>query len=137
MTRVGQAEGIEHGTPRGARQHTRRRVLPVCGPCEEAIRVEREAQAREANTGKSARYNVGPKAKADRKDNKSAATRQVTAARELTPLERRRTARLLASRAHDAADLAALLDAVGVTAQDGKAALPQPTTSTTARSGDR
>jgi hypothetical protein len=125
VTRIGEAEGIDHGTPRGARQHTRRKVLPVCGPCEEAIAAERQATQREANAGKAPRYNVGPKPKADKR---AAGARLVAAARDLTALERRRTARLLASRAVDVADLRELLGAVGVTAADGKAVIAKPTT---------
>jgi hypothetical protein len=134
VTRVGEAEGIDHGTPRGARQHTRRKVLPVCDPCQEAIAAERQATQREANAGKAPRYNVGPKARADKR---ASGSQLVAAARDLTALERRRTARLLASRAVDVADLRELLGAAGVTAADGKAVIAKPTTtSTTARSGD-
>lgn len=131
MSRRGQAEGIEHGTPEGARQHTSRGVLPVCGPCAAAIAVEREGDAREANAGLTPRFNVGTIGRQRHK--KSAGpvgARQVSAARELAGWERRRTARLLASVATDRRDLIELLDAVGLTPADGTAAAAAPFTTT-------
>jgi hypothetical protein len=132
VSRRGQAEGIEHGTPEGARQHTSRGVLPVCGPCAEAIAAEREGDAREANTGLSARFNVGTVGRQRHKKSGGGmvGARQVSAPRELAEWERRRTARLLASVATDRRDLVELLDAVGVTAADGKAAAAAPFTTT-------
>jgi hypothetical protein len=118
VSTIGQAEGIDHGTPKGYRQHIRRKVMPICPPCQEAHTVQ-QGEGRPAVE-------------------KPVGARLVASVRELTPYERRRTARLLAARALSAADLRELLDAVGVTAQDGRAALPTPTTtSTTTRSGDR
>lgn len=135
--RRGQAEGIQHGTPEGARQHTSRGVLPVCGPCAEAIAAEREGDAREANTGLSARFNVGTIGRQRHKKSGggTVGARQVSAPRELAGWERRRAARLLAAAADDEADLAQLLDAVGLTADDGKTAAAEPFTTTSSAQG--
>jgi hypothetical protein len=139
VSRRGQAEGIEHGTPEGARQHTSRGVLPVCGPCASAIAVEREGDARTANTGMSARFNVGTIGRQRHKKSGggTVGARQVSAPRELAGWERRRAARLLAAAADDEADLAQLLDAVGLTANDGKATVDAPflTTTSSTRGG--
>jgi hypothetical protein len=137
VSRRGQAEGIKHGTPEGARQHTSRGVLPVCGPCAAAIAVEREGDAREANTGLNPRFNVGTVGRQRHKSAGPVGARQVSAPRELAGWERRRTARLLAAAATDKADFFELLDAVDLTAQDGKAqvAAPFTTTFSSARGG--
>lgn len=60
--------------------------------------------------------------------------RQVSAARELTAWERRRTARLLATAATGRKDLVELLAAVGVTAADGLAPAETPSILTTTSS---
>jgi hypothetical protein len=66
----------------------------------------------------------------------TATTREVGGARALSPWERRRTARLLAAAATDKADFFELLDAVDLTAQDGKAEVADPfTTMSSARGG--
>lgn len=137
MSTVGQDEGIDHGTPRGARQHVRRKV-PMCDPCQEARTTEQEATAREANVGREAAFNRGPITREQQRkstaDKALSGARQVTAARELTAWERRRTARLLAGAAADRGDLVELLAAVGVTAADGKAQADAPSILTTTSS---
>jgi hypothetical protein len=60
----------------------------------------------------------------------TATTREVGSARALSTWERRRAARLLAAAATDKADLFELLDAVDLTAQDGKAMVADPFTCT-------
>jgi hypothetical protein len=140
MSARGNAGGLEHGTPEGARQHTSRGVLPVCGPCTAALAAEREGDARTANAGLSPRFNAGaigktPQKRASREAKGAPAARQVVTSRPLTPWERRRTVRLLASIATGAPDLVLLLEAVDLTAQDGKAEVSVLTTTSSARGG--
>ncbi|MFC6081058.1 hypothetical protein [Sphaerisporangium aureirubrum] len=59
MTVIGQAQGIEHGTPRGYRQHRYRKVL-MCDDCLEAnrkaVEAERAAKPRFASPEQAAWY---------------------------------------------------------------------------------
>jgi hypothetical protein len=116
MTKIGNAEGIEHGTPRGYWQHSRRHV-PACPPCVEAFTTHREAAGRDADVGRTHTFN-------SHAVSKPVGARAVVAARESTPLERRRAARLLAAAAAGRDDLRDLLAAVNLTAADGLADIP-------------
>lgn len=117
MSTRGQAEGIDHGTPKGYRQHKRRRVT-VCRPCQAVYDTDQEAGAEDRSAEHV--WNGGLLAK------KASPASTTTTSRELTAQERRGGARLLASRAADADELRGLLALAGLTAADGLADLEPP-----------
>lgn len=107
MTVIGQAEGIDHGTPRGARQHARRHV-PTCEPCLQAIRAENRTQftagaaPREDRTDAQARF-LGGKFQ----------TREQSV-RRLTETETRKAQLVVADRATSADECRELLALLGL-----------------------
>jgi hypothetical protein len=102
MSTVGVHEGIEHGTARGFRQHSRRQITP-CGPCREARDAERVAKGGDPTA----------------RDRTASARSLLPAPPNLTDRQRRRGVRLLAANATDATDLRELLAAVALPASDG------------------
>lgn len=96
---------IDHGTMRGWRQHTRRRV-PHCDPCIEARRAdyERKSEAQEFASDEQAAWNGG----------KFVRERRGKAAPRVDASDERQAALVVASQARDADDCRMLLDMIGL-----------------------
>lgn len=123
----GVEEGIDHGTVKGARQHAVRHV-PICPPCTEAFEVSKSAGHPDDNRSANRTFN---------KDNDG--KQRLLSVQALEPIELRRGARIAAALAADADDLRPLLDALGLTAAQGKAEIPEDAHSiysSTPRKGD-